>query len=181
MAVFASSWRSRWPHRSMLGAIARNTIRASGSSGRRFDTSFAKASRTSAGASPAAISFPPADTTIAAGFAAVTSRDASDANSTSCAPPTPRLIGCMPGKSSDMVVHIRMFEEPRNTTPPGAGGCSRSAASMAAISCSHRVVAGAAGCGADSATGTAAAGATVADSEGFGYGIAFFSSGRAKI
>ena len=87
-----------------------------------------------------------------------------------------------PGKSPSSVSHIRIFDDPRNTTPPGAGGCSRSAFSKAAISFSQRTGGGTAACGAGSATGTTAAGAERAGAEGFGVGAAcFFSSGRAKI
>jgi hypothetical protein len=75
-----------------------------------------------------------------------------------------------------------MFDDPRNTTPPGAGGCSRSDYSKAAISLSQRTGGGTAACGAGSAAGITGAGADVAGAEGFGVGAdCFFSSGWAKI
>ena len=129
----------------------------------------------------------PADTTTARGFAVGTSRNATSANSARLAPPTPRLMAFSPGKSPSSVFHIRMFEDPRNTTPPGDGGCSLSAFSKAAISFSHRTGGGTAACGAGSATGTTGAGTTgagidVDGAEGFRVGAdCFFSSGRAKI
>ena len=83
------------------------------------------------------------------------------------------------------MVQSRTFEEPRNTTPPGAGGFSRSARSIAAISSSHRPAEG---------TGTAAGvtaiwlevadvtatGPDVAGGVGLGDETCFFSSGLAK-
>src|SRR5687767_2688781 len=52
-------------------------------------------------------------------------------------PPNPRLMTGTPGKSSASVFHRRMLELPTNSTPPGAGGFSASAASKARMSFSN--------------------------------------------
>src|SRR3954470_15170011 len=49
-------------------------------------------------------------------------------------PPNPRLTTGTPGKSWARVFHLTMLDDPRNRTPPGAGGVLRSAASKASIS-----------------------------------------------